>query len=507
MDQIAPSETPETESESLKPILKKDTESISLVLKLSSDRLRLFLDCARREGEKRERIGRQTLISLIEETIAPDQLNLAVLDAIVELVNQGKRVENRRIAQGVPPVHGQDGRVDFAVRKITLPGEAGGAQTKDTRFVRLLKNIEAGAQIGKLLPPVPGKDGADVFGGVIKPKEGKPLSVVCDQTIVLKQGEDPSEQVLIAEKSGFLTEKKGKLTIADELVIQGDVDIDTGNIDFIGTITVLGDVAKDYNLTARGDIHIQGSVHGGVIVSHLGAVTVKAFVVGGRGYYISTGTTFTASMVQSLFVTSDGDIIIDKEARDSTLRTKGKVLMSSGHLFGGVVTTPVGIEAAKIGAIGGARTSIICSSKVTMSPEETELREQIAGTERALAKLRETLGHFADHQEAIEKLASDARAKFEPINEKLKQVEASRLALEEQLNALKAKEEQEQVPFRVNYLEKLFQGVTIDVNGIQYIVDQDMDGPGTIEFDFRERKFVARELKSFQQKNPEKKSG
>ncbi len=104
--------------------------------------------------------------------------------------------------------------------------------------------------------PTEGEDGMSVTGRVIKAKNGKAIQFKKGKnTIVSEDGLQ-----LLAEKSGIVQFTGDQIDIIEVLMIQGDVGVETGNINFTGKVIVSGNVMSGYEIISNEDIEINGIV-------------------------------------------------------------------------------------------------------------------------------------------------------------------------------------------------------------------------------------------------------
>lgn len=75
------------------------------------------------------------------------------------------------------------------------------------------------------------------------------------RTYVIAKGVEPTDG-----KDAVVTYKDGKIAVGNHLIIDGDVGIETGNIEFDGSFTVQGIVQSGFSVKATKDISILGGL-------------------------------------------------------------------------------------------------------------------------------------------------------------------------------------------------------------------------------------------------------
>ena len=75
------------------------------------------------------------------------------------------------------------------------------------------------------------------------------------------------------------TTDREKINVFPVYEVNGDVDYNTGNIDFVGTIVIRGNVRSGFKVKADGDIRIIGSVEGAELEA-AGSIEISAGIIG-----------------------------------------------------------------------------------------------------------------------------------------------------------------------------------------------------------------------------------
>jgi hypothetical protein len=168
---------------------------------------------------------------------------------------------NFTIAKGVPPKDGIDGWIEFhcQIEEDTRFEEREDG-TIDFKNKRSIPSIAEGTVIGTVHPPVNGEPGKSVTGEEIAPKPGLPLHVVVGKGVQF----DESTQTIISETSGRPTVAKHgkslKVEVMPKLHHNGNVSLESGNLQFNGDIEISGDIEDGMTVKSTGDIEVRGTV-------------------------------------------------------------------------------------------------------------------------------------------------------------------------------------------------------------------------------------------------------
>ncbi|HWQ62170.1 MAG TPA: FapA family protein, partial [Negativicutes bacterium] len=163
-------------------------------------------------------------------------------------------------ARGDAPVNGTDATISYAYdmntkgRPVEL--EDGRVDFKD---LNLFTVVAEGDVLAEKLPPTQGTPGVDVLGQPIFPKQGKDIPLPLGKNVYA------DENKIRAGIAGQLQLQNNKLHVSPVIEIKGDVDLSTGNVEFVGNVVVRGSVQSGFTVKADGNVEIYGSVSGGTV--------------------------------------------------------------------------------------------------------------------------------------------------------------------------------------------------------------------------------------------------
>lgn len=508
----------ESPDRQLKPAFEKKNERLSIAGRISADRLKLFIECRiippPKDAESLPPLSVEDLLRLLDP-IPRDMLHAEVLSDIVQQLNAGKAAEQRRIAKGKPPVNGRDGRLLLLVKKYT-PRETK-TEMLGERLAHSFDNVEKGTIVGRVYPPIDGVLGRDALGAVLQPTPGKPVKLALEKSVSLHApagGE--SFQTLVAEAAGYLSEENGKIAIVDHLMITGDVGYHTGDLTFVGAVTVTGDVLKDFHVTARGDIAIGGNCTDARIVSSQGSVTVAGTISGStvtasagkfdkvrnrpemiytnEGLSVQAAGRVAASCLQGVAVEAMNDVTVTKEIMGCVVHSRGALRIPTGSLLGGEIFVVKGLEAKTIGNISSVDTTIHLCSDTESTMEYTTLVHLVEQHKSAAEMLRLQLGPYESNRSRLQLVKEPYRGKLVKLAAKYDEVKVSlEKLLAQQRQLLGSGHGMETV--QVNYGEVLHEGTAIVADAKKFVPKGDLRGPGSVVFSTKEREFAVTALR------------
>ena len=91
--------------------------------------------------------------------------------------------------------------------------------------------------------------------------------------------------------------------------IRGDVDFSSGNINFIGDVTISGGVTSGFEVKAGGDIEVDGVVESARVESG-GNITLHKGIAGAEKGMIQADGAITARFIENARVMAGGDVTV-----------------------------------------------------------------------------------------------------------------------------------------------------------------------------------------------------
>ncbi|MEK5237977.1 FapA family protein [Paenibacillus sp. FSL L8-0470] len=280
------------------------------------------------------------------------------------------------IAIGDPAENGTDGRVvltiDMEEDRKPLEKADGKVDYKD--LVRL-HNVKKGQLIARKIPPMPGKSGNTVTGEEIPYRVGKDAHFKVGKNVLI----DQDETSMYAAMDGLVTlTEKGKVNVFPVYEVNGDVDYSTGNIDFVGTVVIRGNVLTGFTVKSAGDIRVVGGVEGAELISG-GSIEIAGGIIGYNKGLVSAGKNVKVSFIQDGNVVAGEDVIVSQSIMHSNIRAGRDVLCngSKGLIVGGVVQAGERVVARTIGNTMSTATAIEVGVVPELRNEINDLRHEL----------------------------------------------------------------------------------------------------------------------------------
>lgn len=323
--------------------------------------------------------GREVTEKAVREAMALNGIRYNIdEDALREaFTNGGLSVQ---LAKGDPPVDGRNGYLTYHFERKT------GAQMKadefgnvDFRDLGLIQNIEKDTLIADIFPETPGTPGRDIRGIELPQYPGKPAKITVGNGVALSD----DGQHLVAAIQGNLRWNKDHFVVDKELIVS-DIDLSVGNIDFIGDITIKGNVCEGFVVRSGGNISIAGNVTSATIEAD-GNITAKLGFVSSK---ISAGGDITVNFGENSDIHAEGAIHAQSFVA-CNVTCGGPLTVQGGKsvIVGGKYTCLSDIEVNYLGSDAYVRTFIVLGNVAVLAEELNELKKQLKGYENQLSQL------------------------------------------------------------------------------------------------------------------------
>jgi uncharacterized protein (DUF342 family) len=255
------------------------------------------------------------------------------------------------IAEGICPEPGNDAILRYY--KISDKKAIVDKHNNTNHYeIHLIDNVVKNEWVGEKIPATIGKDGINVLGDSLPGNLGKDYKLNYDKKTITLIEKD-NKKVLLAKNNGAILIKNGKITIENNLIIDGDVDYNTGNINFDGYVTIKGTVKDNFTVIATKNITINSIIGVGAvkkIESTHGDINIKGGINGKNISEICAGGNIYAKFINETTVFSKNTVNIDLYAKDSIINAKNIFLNSkNGRIIGGNLKAKYKIESHSIG--------------------------------------------------------------------------------------------------------------------------------------------------------------
>lgn len=337
-------------------------------------------------------------------------------DVLREIINSEQYFKEYLVSEGVAPQNGQDGKYEFFFNthldrkpKILPDGSVDYGSVNDVEMV------EAGTEIVHYIPAVKGTDGISVTGNILTAKHGKELPVIKGKGFSVSE----DKLVYTALISGKVEYTEGKLRVSDVLVIEGDVSVTTGDVDFAGDVIIHGNIAPKMTVSAKGSITVDGHVEGAKLIAKKDIVLKNGMQGTGNGE-IRAGGNVSGKFFEHTTIFAKGVVNSNALLNCNIMAEEGVIAAGKlGIIVGGNVNSVRYVEASTIGNLSEVRTNISLGVDAEVYNHLNSVRHKIAKITEDISKIEAGVAQITrilekgDNQELGQKKLQLVRAKIE----------------------------------------------------------------------------------------------
>lgn len=362
-------------------------------------------------------------------------------------------------AEGLQPIPGENAYIDrkfnLGVQGRPVLDEYGKADYKDLNLFVLAKENQT---LAIRIPQTKGKAGKNVLGVVVPAQNGRPCP--------MPEGRNTKvvgENRLIATANGQIIDKGSRISVDPRLEIKGGVGVQTGDIDFDGTIDIRGDVEQGFKVKATGDINIKGSINGAEVTGR--NVYISGGITGAERVKVYAEQDVRTAFAENALIEAGNDIYISDIALHSQIRAGRRVVMEDKHgqIMGGHVVAGEVISVKMIGNSAFVVTKVSVGIDPNLQKEYQALRKSYKESKKRLTHITQTLNTLSKidvnklPQNRIDSINALTRSQF-PLAGQIKRDEKRIVEIEEQLANMKNGQ--------IKVSDTIFPGTRLSVNGV-----------------------------------------
>ncbi|BAL82276.1 hypothetical protein SELR_05680 [Selenomonas ruminantium subsp. lactilytica TAM6421] len=362
-------------------------------------------------------------------------------------------------AEGKQVQHGDNARIE---RKFDLSNknkpkidEYNRANYKDMGLFVLAKK---GDLLAVRIPQTEGVPGKNIFGIDVPARTGRPIPIPQG-----KNTEVRNENELYATMSGQIVDNPRRIDIDPHLEIRSSVGAGTGNIDFVGGVSIKGNVEAGFIVKATGDIEIGGMVNGADVSGR--NILIKGGIVGQNRGLVKATEDVRALFAENANIEAGRDVVITDTILHSNVRA-GKCIYveeRKGIITGGSVAASEEIRCKLVGNPAAVVTRLSVGVDPTVQQKYTDLCKECKADRARLKQITQMLNTLGKidvsrlPQQRIDQINALTRSQF-PLAGKIKRAEKEIIELEEAMGRMS--------DGKIRVTDTIYPGVRISINSI-----------------------------------------
>jgi len=373
-----------------------------------------------------------------------------VADALAALGARGVRVgideaavatavektgERCEVAHGIPPEPGKDAWLEplVAVDRQRHP-HLDATGHVDYHDLGDIPSVTEGTQLMRRHPPCAGTPGRNVLGEPLPAPAGKDLHFGVGLKGAVVSETDPD--LLVAEIAGRPILQRDGVSIEPVIRIE-EVNLAVGNVEFVGSVEVKGDVHSGMKIHVGGDVVVRGVVESAEIQAG-GDVTVIGGIIGhaspnhaphaDRGAFatarIHAKGNVRARYVENAVIEAEQSVFVNESVIESSVTAIDRVEVGGrggkGQILGGLVRATSSVRADCVGGAGAGPTRVVVGMNPVLQRALEAHKHALEIKLKEHADLMKVVKVLAVHPEKREMLEK-ARLTLTKVNEEIAQ--------------------------------------------------------------------------------------
>ncbi|MCB1177110.1 MAG: FapA family protein [Leptospiraceae bacterium] len=367
------------------------------------------------------------------------------------------------VAMGDPPIKGADAKIIYHVRieKIVRLREDSHGRV-DYRDLNLIENVVVGQLLAEKTLPEKGKYGRDLFNQPLEAKDGVDLQLIPGKGTILS--EDKTK--LTAEVNGQVVFLDGKVNVETVYRVNGDVNMKTGNITFLGSIVVTGNIEDNFQIKASGNIEVYGTVQKAVVEAD-GDIIIRQGVTGrDEAKIISSNGNIIARFIQDANVITDKDVVVQEVIMNSQVSAGGKIICNGkkAYIVGGSLRAAKLIQAKNIGSKSYTQTELVVGHNPKLLKQMEDYQKNRNESVFKKEKLQKTLNTLIARKESDPaSFTEENKSHMQKLEAGIKKLEKRIGDYDKEIQTLEAYMEQSAQQGKVYFEKRMYPGVKVTI--------------------------------------------
>ena len=298
------------------------------------------------------------------------------------------------VAEGIKPANGRDAYIQYAfetdLSKVRLREGSNGRV--DFKELNLIQNVVENQPVARKMPAEKGVQGQTVTSRDIPASNGNDIPLPLGKNVHVGQ----DGECILSDINGQVILVAGKINVEPVYTVDGGVNLKTGNIIFLGTVIINGNVEDGFSVKAAGNIEVHGIVEKAELDAE-GAVIVHKGITGKNGGVVRAGKSIWARFIENAVVESGDMVVVADGIINSQVDAFKRVICHGkrASIVGSRVRASEEVNAKILGSpTGGAET--ICEVGVdprsksqleTLMAENADAEKEIEEIQRNLQTL------------------------------------------------------------------------------------------------------------------------
>jgi uncharacterized protein (DUF342 family) len=374
--------------------------------------------------------------------------------------------EKVEAAAGLKPANGKDAYMlyNFEADQNKVHLREGLNGRMNFKELNIIQNVVENQPLAKKIPPAQGVSGKTVTSKIIPAENGKDISLPLGKNV---HATDDGITIL-ADVNGQVLMVADKINVEPVYVVDSDVNLKTGNIIFLGTVVVNGNVEDGFSVKATGNIEVNGTVAKAELEAE-GDIIIHQGINGKNGGIIRAGKSLWARFIENTFIEAGNMVFAQDGIINSHVDAVKRIICQGkrANIMGGHLRATEEINAKVLGnSTSGTETVLEVGFDPRNKKELVELGAAKEAAEKELEDIKLNLQTLINIKKQRKSLPEDKEASMKELMERrqvliteLKKTVVEIQKVQEQMNSLS-------VRGRISASGKVYPGVKIFIRDV-----------------------------------------
>lgn len=371
---------------------------------------------------KNDQVNEEITVEMLNEWLQKRKIVFGIDQDILKAIANNPMICRNpvQVAKGIESKHGSDAYlINEVVKKDESSDENEEARAFNFRNILKIPSVKSGQLLATIVPPTQGSAGKDIYGNILQPRPGRQLRLKPGKNIIYHMDK------IFATTDGQISITSNSVNVFPVFEVKGDIDLNTGNIDFIGNVIIRGNVPSGYEIKAGGDVKIHGLVEGATITAG-GSIHISGGIAGQKKANIKAAVDVQTLYINQAVVSAGNDVLVENFIMHSEVSAANRIVGKKSQIIGGKISASRSIEVREIGNQHFARTDVYIGSASELIQNERNVLAE-------MNKMKDGLGKLAQLKERLMTKRNVSGKLTVPEEQMLKKQHETEIALKQKL--------------------------------------------------------------------------
>jgi uncharacterized protein (DUF342 family) len=267
---------------------------------------------------------------------------------------------------------------------------------------------------------------------------------------------------IVAEINGQVVILNNKVNVEPVFTVTGDVNLHTGNILFLGTVVVRGNVDDGFTVKAAGNIEVQGNI-GKAILDAEGDIIVHQGILGKNEGKIKAGKSVYAKFIEHATIEAEENVFVTDGILHSFIDSNKKIICQGrrASIVGGRLRAAEEINAKNLGSIAGAETILEVGYDPRSKERLVSRQTRMDLLTKELEELNRNLTTLENIKKLQKKLPDEKQKYYDELSEKKFKAATELDQIKKEIEDIKTYLGSLKIKGKISASERVFPGVKI----------------------------------------------